>query len=1162
MNSALNKYTRLLKIITVWVMVVFLFAPITTIITPKTNTQNTGIEVIPTVAQAAECKVENAIFEPSSTGWKGSSFSDSFYKGRSLADYPKTWSQEQEKVVVKISTTGCVGKELSFSIINVTETPDTKLTIVNNKNFVDTEKGKEVKFTPTTNISTMTASFLPGEEGCSILEALGNNHCQLYLEINGDKTQSSINNTIDRDNQRGQLAYNCFTGSFVENLSNVFTTNKNAGCDDSEEWKLKSLTETSELVPILWYYKKTDAKTYYIVKESLTQSPFGQTECEAVVKKLAEADKTVDTVIGKDHSCIYDPPATDISDKDSVIDKGTGIGAQELKPCFSLTLTSSFLNIPACVAIFLKEVVWKIVAFAVGLIGNMFDFVFSYTISAEPYKNNFITVAWTFVRDICNASFIFILLYIAIMTVLNQTNKASYKTILPKVILVALVINFSLFFGRAIIDIGNVSARVLYNSNLVSLKNSDGTPGSISGALIDSFDPQKLIQQGSDNYNKVSGVENSGVDTTGFIVITLMSIVMLFLFAKILLELTFVFIGRIVGLWMQLILAPIAFIASAVPFLKIPAIAGGGGAWSWFETTFKQSIQAAVFAFFLYLTLIFAKIGIVAVKMNDVSSGIAFFLSIIIPFLIIYTLLETAKKQSISMATAIANTATEAVKGVVGTVAKVGLLAGSAAVAPMAARTLGGLASKVSNSGMLKSLSGRAGMGGNFISKGFNNFIADTASKTSGGLAKISKNNFDFRESGLAKGAFKMAGFGDTKSIDFNIPGVPKNIISEKLNNVAKSAGETSRLKGLDAMAEEKKKQMEQRLANMKLTEDNIDKNKVKDDRHEMAVWLKKQREELNTQREAAKTAGTTFDEKTFKASYEATNAKPKLNYKASASTKDAKVIAGTLNKKIENRFARRMEREANTPSLTQKTVGLFGKDAESKIKKAFNISEDPNRKAQKKFAKDSKKANAKIVRKRSILAEELEKIQKQEIGSQKNLDKLTKNVDSLVTALSANTMKAKGIPGVESYKEILEKKMREPSFVAKMAELSDRSKYPADHPAIKELERKVHKSTEEKFNEQYEKPLDDLRTKRDLAKIEYDAVKDTANKKDPDYLKYKKGYEDSQKKFATAEAEINSVNKVIKKVSEKQAVMEKEMEKRNGLQSQRRKTTKTLGTI
>src|SRR4051812_35738977 len=64
-----------------------------------------------------------------------------------------------------------------------------------------------------------------------------------------------------------------------------------------------------------------------------------------------------------------------------------------------------------------------------------------------------INVTWTAVRDVANMLFIFALLYTAIMTIFG---KGDYKRTILNLIIAALLINFSLFFTKVIIDAANL----------------------------------------------------------------------------------------------------------------------------------------------------------------------------------------------------------------------------------------------------------------------------------------------------------------------------------------------------------------------------------------------------------------------------------------------------------------------------------------------------------------------------------------------------------------------------------------------------------------------------------------------------------------------------------------------------------------------------------
>ncbi len=93
--------------------------------------------------------------------------------------------------------------------------------------------------------------------------------------------------------------------------------------------------------------------------------------------------------------------------------------------------------------------------------------------------------AWSVIRDIMNLLFIFSLIYIGFQTILDFGNP---RQLLPKLIIAALLINFSLFFTKFIVDVSNVAAVEIYTtvgfvpSSLIGAANPD--PKAAEDALI------------------------------------------------------------------------------------------------------------------------------------------------------------------------------------------------------------------------------------------------------------------------------------------------------------------------------------------------------------------------------------------------------------------------------------------------------------------------------------------------------------------------------------------------------------------------------------------------------------------------------------------------------------------------------------------------------
>ncbi len=76
-----------------------------------------------------------------------------------------------------------------------------------------------------------------------------------------------------------------------------------------------------------------------------------------------------------------------------------------------------------------------------------------------------ITAGWIQTRDIANIFFVFILLWIALATIFD-VQEYSAKRLLPRFIIAALLINFSLPIGKTVVALGNNFAAVFYPKNL------------------------------------------------------------------------------------------------------------------------------------------------------------------------------------------------------------------------------------------------------------------------------------------------------------------------------------------------------------------------------------------------------------------------------------------------------------------------------------------------------------------------------------------------------------------------------------------------------------------------------------------------------------------------------------------------------------------------
>lgn len=375
---------------------------------------------------------------------------------------------------------------------------------------------------------------------------------------------------------------------------------------------------------------------------------------------------------------------------------GPGAAESNLPDC-------GFRNIGGCIARIFYYVLFVPTSFLFGLAGKVMDFTLMYSVSDSSYRTPFVSEGWKVIRDLCNMFFIFILLYIAITTILDLGGSKNKGTIV-NVIIIGLFINFSLFATHLIIDASNIMARVFYNPKVLVIGEKDETSGEVkneresetgtiqlSQAIVSKINPQRLLlaeNQGvatnqatsiTNNANITTNEDNNhGITAGTFILVTLMASIVNFIGMMTFLTISLSFIGRVVGLWVAMVLSPLAFLSYTVPETKNWDYVG----WSsWWSETVKTAFMAPVFVFFMYIIVMFLESNM-GLNLLTESSGLTDFnkiLSIIVPFIVIIVLLKQAEKISTKLAGKVAGTFTKGV-GAIGGVALGGAALGVGAL--------------------------------------------------------------------------------------------------------------------------------------------------------------------------------------------------------------------------------------------------------------------------------------------------------------------------------------------------------------------------------------------------------------------------------------------------------------------------------------------------
>lgn len=188
----------------------------------------------------------------------------------------------------------------------------------------------------------------------------------------------------------------------------------------------------------------------------------------------------------------------------------------------------------------------------------------SYTESA------IVKIGWPIVRDLANMVIILGFVVVAIATTL-RINEYGAKKLLPKLIGVMILINFSLVFCGIFIDASNIVTKFFLRGNILDAMASSSTAilGSLASHTGDNNAPAFLA--------KVIGL-------TFFNIVTLLVLTLYF----------FLFAFRIFALWILVILSPLAFVAWIFPMSK-------NFYNMWLKNFIQWCIIGAPAAFFLYL---------------------------------------------------------------------------------------------------------------------------------------------------------------------------------------------------------------------------------------------------------------------------------------------------------------------------------------------------------------------------------------------------------------------------------------------------------------------------------------------------------------------------------------------------------------------------------
>jgi len=264
------------------------------------------------------------------------------------------------------------------------------------------------------------------------------------------------------------------------------------------------------------------------------------------------------------------------------------------------------------VAPFIANFILQIASWILWAAVALFNITLNYSLNFGKFLEGMpiVDVGWKIFRDVANIGFIFILLYIAISTIV-QASTANTQKLLVRVVMIALVLNFSLFFTRVIIDSGNILALSVYQKMGVAGKTTtndpfydakNGADQGISAAVIKGLglttiwyskdkDPSDL--HGRELVKALAGNATTGIN---ILIIAVGGSIFILVTAFVFLVGAILFLIRTVTLIYLMILSPLAFAANILPQTQKHFS-------TWFSSLINQTFFPAIFLLLMLMVL-------------------------------------------------------------------------------------------------------------------------------------------------------------------------------------------------------------------------------------------------------------------------------------------------------------------------------------------------------------------------------------------------------------------------------------------------------------------------------------------------------------------------------------------------------------------------------
>lgn len=260
-----------------------------------------------------------------------------------------------------------------------------------------------------------------------------------------------------------------------------------------------------------------------------------------------------------------------------------------------------------CILLAVGEGILLVANLMLGIAGVFLNLVIFHTVfqfSTLIGNSPGLLLAWGILRDIANMILLFGFIFMGINTILNL-NKYPTRKAIPKLLIFAILMNFSLFAAQAIIDVSNVLASTMYTqaSSADCARQETATATGDFNAAVEDLEQcatnlgiagSMMQASGLGGIFSLSGTNaNAGLASVAtYIGLALFATIgaVVFIAAGIML------VVRAITLTMLMVISPIGFAALAIPQLE-------GQGKRWWSTLLNQSFFAPILILLILVSI-------------------------------------------------------------------------------------------------------------------------------------------------------------------------------------------------------------------------------------------------------------------------------------------------------------------------------------------------------------------------------------------------------------------------------------------------------------------------------------------------------------------------------------------------------------------------------